>query len=48
MSEQSPAEIDRPPQAHVYVDHRAPWFEITDTLAQYGGTTGTEKKETKS
>ena len=38
-------EIDRRPRAHVYVDHRAPWYEITDTLAQYGGKTGTEKKK---
>jgi hypothetical protein len=37
-------EIDKLPKAHVYVDHRAPWFEITDGLDQYGGTTGMERK----
>ena len=37
--------IDRDPAAHVYVDHRAAWFEIHDGLAQYGGTTGVEEKQ---
>ncbi len=36
--------IDRAPSAHVYVDHRAPWHEISDELPRYGGETGTEKK----
>jgi hypothetical protein len=37
-------DIDRLPGAHVYVDHGASWFEITDDLPRYGGKTGTEKK----
>jgi hypothetical protein len=37
-------EIDKLPRAHVYVDHKAPWFEIGDCLDQYGGTTGMERK----
>ena len=37
-------EIDRAPGAHVYVDHGAPWFTITDTLPRYGGKTGVERK----
>ena len=37
-------EIDRAPSGHVYVDHRAPWWEITDSLKQYGGETGSEPK----
>ncbi len=36
-------QIDRPPGAHVYVDHRAPWCEILDELPRYGGETGTEE-----
>jgi len=35
---------DRMPSAHVYVDHGAAWFRITDDLPQYGGATGTEPK----
>jgi hypothetical protein len=38
-------EIDRPPQAHVYVDHRASWWEIRDSLVRYGGASGTERKQ---
>ena len=37
-------EIDRAPSAHVYVDHKAEWFPITDDLERYGGKTGTEPK----
>ena len=40
-------EIDRVPQSHVYVDHRASWWTIRDSLPQYGGESGTEAKETK-
>jgi len=40
--------IDRAPAAHVYVDHKAPWFEIHDSLAQYGGVTGSEAKHGRS
>jgi hypothetical protein len=25
-----------PPQRHIFVDFKAPWFEITDALAQFG------------
>ena len=37
-------ELDRQPDAHVYVDHKADWFTITDDLPQFGGPTGTEPK----
>ncbi len=37
-------QIDRPPGAHVYVDHKAAWWEITDELPQLGGESGTEPK----
>ncbi|ANM32433.1 hypothetical protein ABI59_22355 [Acidobacteria bacterium Mor1] len=36
--------VDRKPAANVYVDHRAPWWEITDDLPRYGGESGTEKQ----
>jgi len=36
--------IDRAPGSHVYVDHKAPWWEIKDSLPQRGGETGTEPK----
>jgi hypothetical protein len=36
--------IDRQPAAHVYVDHKAAWWEIADELPQYGGETGVEPK----
>ena len=36
--------IDRSPESHVYVDHKAPWWEINDSLLQRGGETGTEAK----
>jgi hypothetical protein len=32
--------IDRSPAAHMYVDHKAPWWEIEDSLPQLGGETG--------
>ena len=35
-------EIERAPQAHVYVDHKALWHEITDGLPRFGGETGME------
>jgi hypothetical protein len=38
-------EIDRLPAAHVYVDHKAPWWTIRDSLPQYGGKTGNELKK---
>ena len=34
-------EIDRAPSAHSFVDHRASWWSITDSLTQYGGEDGT-------
>lgn len=37
-------DLDREPGGHVYVDHKAPWFEITDELPQYGGEDGNEPK----
>ena len=37
-------DMDRGPAAHVYVDHKASWFSITDELPQYGGESGTEPK----
>jgi hypothetical protein len=37
-------EIDRAPSAHVYVDHGAGWWQISDSLPRYGGETGMEKK----
>jgi hypothetical protein len=37
-------EIDRQPSGHVYVDHRASWWTITDSLPQFGGKTGMERK----
>lgn len=36
--------IDRVPESHVYVDHKAPWWEIADSLPQRGGESGTEPK----
>ncbi len=33
-------EIDRAPADHFYVDHRASWWAITDSLPQHGGDTG--------
>jgi len=38
-------EIDREPSGHCYVDHRASWWQITDSLPRYGGKTGVEPKE---
>ena len=37
--------IDRLPQGHFDVDCKAPWWEITDDLPQYGGETGGEPKK---
>ena len=37
-------EVDQSPSLHVYVDHRADWWEINDSLPQLGGETGVEKK----
>ena len=39
-------EIDRRPESHAYVDHRASWWTIQDDLPQYGGKTGVERKAT--
>ena len=30
---------------HVYVDQKAPWWEITDAQPRFGGTSGMEAKE---
>ncbi len=38
-------EIDRAPDAHVYADQKAPWWEITDSLPRLGGESGTESKD---
>ncbi len=35
-------DIERSPGAHVYVDHKADWHEITDDMPRYGGKTGME------
>ena len=35
-------EIEKAPQAHVYVDHKASWDEISDDLPLFGGETGME------
>lgn len=37
--------IDREPDFHIYVDHKAPWFEIADGLPQRGGESGNEPKD---
>ncbi|MGD8393850.1 MAG: GFA family protein [Candidatus Eiseniibacteriota bacterium] len=37
--------IDREPGAHVYVDHRAAWWEISDGLPQLGGESGVEPRD---
>lgn len=34
--------IDRAPSGHVYVDHKAEWWEIQDDLPRFGGPTGVE------
>ncbi len=39
--------IDRAPDAHVYVDQRADWYEIHDSLPQYGGESGMEPKQVR-
>ena len=38
-------EIDRAPDGHFYVDHRASWWTITDSLPQQGGESGDEPKD---
>jgi hypothetical protein len=38
-------DIEKPPAAHVFVDHGAEWWEIGDDLPQFGGSSGTEPKE---
>jgi hypothetical protein len=39
------AAIDKRPTGHVYVDSKAAWFDITDDLPQYGGTSGMAPKK---
>ncbi len=34
--------IDRPPQFHVWFDHRADWIRVDDGLPRLGGPTGLE------
>jgi hypothetical protein len=36
--------IDKSPGDHIYVDHKAPWWEIHDSLPQRGGETGLEPR----
>ena len=36
--------IDRAPEAHYYVDDRAPWTEIDDDLPRFGGPSGVEPR----
>ena len=36
---------DHLPDHHMYVDHKAEWFPITDSLPQRGGESGEEPKE---
>ena len=38
-------DIEKPPAAHVFVDHGAEWWEIGDDLPQFGGSNGTEPKK---
>lgn len=38
-------EIDRAPALHVYVDHKASWWEIPEGLPRRGGPTGVEPTE---
>ena len=38
-------EIDRQPDSHMFVDHKAKWFPITDSLPQHGGESGDEPKK---
>ncbi len=40
-------EIDQAPSSHFYVDHRASWWTITDSLPQHGGETGDEPKDSQ-
>ncbi len=37
-------DLDQAPAAHFYVDHKADWWEIDDSLLQFGGETGVEPK----
>lgn len=34
--------IGRPPEAHIYFDHRADWMEVSDDLPRLGGESGVE------
>ena len=36
--------IDRLPDAHLFVDHRAGWATLDPALPRFGGTTGLEPK----
>jgi hypothetical protein len=36
------------PKAHYFVDHKAAWLKIGDTLRQYGGESGFEPTTTRS
>jgi len=38
-------EIDRLPDGHAYVDHKADWWTINDDLPRFGGDSGVEPKE---
>jgi hypothetical protein len=38
-------DIGKRPGGHVYVDHKASWWEINDDLPRYGGPSGMEPKE---
>ncbi len=38
-------ELDRQPDKHYFVDHKAKWFTITDSLPQHGGESGDEPKK---
>ncbi len=37
-------EIDRAPQLHAYLDDRAPWAQLSDSLPRLGGKTGLEPR----
>ena len=37
-------EIDRAPEAHLYVDDGAGWVRMEDGLPRFGGTTGLEPR----
>lgn len=39
------SDIDLKPDAHIFVDYKASWFDITDTLPQFAESRGSEKRK---